>query len=506
METRNNILSQIAQHLDISPSDFKKAQERYSAVRSWLDDGSYKSGSLPDIYLQGSFRLGTVVRPYRDGKDADFDIDQVCELKQRHEPILPQTLKHDIGDRLNANITYRRMLDDEGRRCWTLQYASEEGNPGFHIDVLPAVININGRFGEIDITDKESQTYSWSSSNPKGYYRWFKSKNAFSDDFDREQRESIFESHANLYRDVSEVPKQLIRSSLQRSIQIMKRHRDIYFTDRDHKPISIIITTICSHLYKGEGIIETIKRFAYYIIKRHNIIMGGSDPKPDSILDYIDGNWIIPNPVDQDKPKDEVENFSDKWNQEPKLSMAFFEWIYQLSRDMRGFELSGLSDDLSMRIKSFGDGSSYPNILAHTLREHPNVEAINFTSQLLDLIHLGIEGKLDWKIIEEIATRNVKEFPEGENRDIARVNYYQTIRHQGLILPYVAKQNIRRILEERAYKPNFVFCGNLLLGTATRKMLQDIIRNDNYENDVMAWPIVRLGKPELFVPPTPTRV
>jgi hypothetical protein len=100
METRNSILSQIAQHLDISPSDFKRAQERYKAVGRWLDGGTYQSGSLPKIYLQGSFRLGTVVRPYRDGQDSDFDIDQVCELTHRREHTSPRTLKHDVGDRL----------------------------------------------------------------------------------------------------------------------------------------------------------------------------------------------------------------------------------------------------------------------------------------------------------------------------------------------------------------------------------------------------------------------
>lgn len=500
METRNSILRQIAQHLDISPSDFKMAQERYSAVGRWLDGGSYQSGASPDIYLQGSFRLGTVVRPYHDGQDADFDIDQVCELTYRQEPTFPRTLKHDIGDRLKANVDYLSMLDNEGRRCWTLQYASEEGRPGFHIDVLPALIDTAGIPGEIDITDKESHIYSWSSSNPKGYYRWFKSKNAFNDDFILEQRAAIFESHASLYRDVSEVPMQLIRSPLQRSIQIMKRHRDVYFTDRDYKPISIIITTICTHLYAEGGIIETIQRFTRYVIKRHNTILSGSASEPDSILDYINGNWSIPNPVDQGKHEDEVENFADKWNQKSELPKAFFEWVYQLDRDIRGFEKSGLSDDLTLRIKRFGDGSPYPTIQAQALRDHPNVEASDFTDQLLDLIHLGIEGKLDWKTIEAIALRNVEETPESESRDVARVNYYQTILHQGYVLSDTARRDIRRILDKYAHKPNFLFCGNLLLGKATRKMLQDCIRYHGSGSDVMGWPIVRLAKLNLFVP------
>jgi hypothetical protein len=497
VENRNSILRQIAEHLDISPSDFKRAQEHYGAVARWLNGGTYQSGSLPDIYLQGSFRLGTVVRPYKEGQDTDFDIDQVCELTRWKEPAIPRTLKHDIGDRLKENGDYRRMLSEEGRRCWTLQYA-EKGRTGFHLDVLPALTDGSGRQGKIGITDKinrESQNYFWSFSNPKSYYEWFKAKNFFSEQLIREQKSAIFESNIGLYRDVNEIPKQLIRSSLQRSIQIMKRHRDVHFSGRENKPISIIITTICAQLYDGGmGIIEVTQSFTRYVIKRHNIIMSGNSPAPDGILDYIDGAWSIPNPVD------ERENFADKWNHNTNLSKAFFEWVYQLDRDIRGFEESGLSDDLSLRIKRFGEGSSYPVIQARMLRDYP-VSMNDFTNKLLELIHLGIDNKLAWEAIEGVAKRNMDETPEGESRDVARVNYYQTIRHQGRALSDKAIQDIRRILNQYVSRPNYVFCGNLLLGTATQRMLEGCIRYDGYA-EVMRWPIVRLARPEFFIPPS----
>jgi hypothetical protein len=344
------------------------------------------------------------------------------------------------------------MLDVEGRRCWTLLYASEEGRPGFHIDILPSIKSTGDRLGEIDITDKDSITYSWSSSNPNGYYLWFKSKNAFSDNYIREQ----------------EVPKQLVRSNLQRAVQIMKRHRDVFFTDCSQKPISIIITTICCNLYEELGISETIQKFIRYVIKRQNTIWSGCNPEPDGILDYFDGNWSIPNPADRGKLEDEVENFADKWNREPELSKAFFDWIHQLDRDMR-------------------------------------IGTSEFTDQLLDLIHLGIEEKLEWETIEAIAMRNVKESTEGESREIARVNYYQTILHQGRVLSNSYKQDIHRILAEYPLESNFVFCGNLLLGTATRKMLQECIQYYG-RNNVMEWPIVRLAKPDVLLPPPPVGV
>lgn len=494
MENRNIALSKIAQHLDIAPTDYKSAQERFAAVGTWLAGRTYLSGSIPDIYFQGSFRLGTVVRPYRDGRDADFDVDQVFELSSPAASPIPKILKHEIGDRLKENTNYSRMLDNEGRRCWTIQYASDNGSTGFHLDVLPALKSKYSGSGKIDITDKLGQTYEWLSSNPKGYYAWFKSKNAYSEDFVQEQKLAIFESNRNLFTTLNEVPTQLLRTALQRSIQLMKRHRDVHFSKRDFKPISIIITTIAAHNYGDRGIIDTIRSFSSYVKKRHSTIIGGRNPDLDGILDYRDGLWSIPNPVDNS------ENFADKWNREPELAKSFFYWIYQLDRDLNGFELSGLSDDLSLKIKSFGDGSPYPSIQTKVLNEHPNVEYSKFTNELLSLIHLGIEGKVDWKIIEAIALRNVNETAEGENKDIARVNYYQTIRHQKRELSVAAVVNLNRMLDVYKNKPNFKFCVNLLLGKATTDLLEACI-NDAWEiSDVMTWPIVRLNGDLLFGP------
>ena len=81
-ETRfhyNQLLDRIARELDISPTDYKLAVQRYTAVGDWLQTGEYDGcEGVAHIYPQGSFNLGTVVRPIRDGKEASYDIDLVC--------------------------------------------------------------------------------------------------------------------------------------------------------------------------------------------------------------------------------------------------------------------------------------------------------------------------------------------------------------------------------------------------------------------------------------------
>lgn len=133
----SSLLSEIASRLDISPSKYKEAVERYNAVSNWITSGEFTG--VKDIYFypQGSFRLGTVIRPLLGGQDADYDIDLVCEMQVNKSEVIPRDLKQLIGNRLKENGKYKEMLDDEGRRCWTLLYAEEDGI-GFHLDVLPA--------------------------------------------------------------------------------------------------------------------------------------------------------------------------------------------------------------------------------------------------------------------------------------------------------------------------------------------------------------------------------
>lgn len=157
----NQFLEQVAADLDISPSKYQQAVERYNSVGKWLEDGDYPglSGQLK-IYVQGSFRLGTVVHPLVEGKDADYGIDLVCELPTSKPETDPETIRSLIGDRLKENATYTRLLDKEGRRCWTLNYA-EQDNIGFHLDVLPAIPDENYRSDtNIAITHKENHDYS----------------------------------------------------------------------------------------------------------------------------------------------------------------------------------------------------------------------------------------------------------------------------------------------------------------------------------------------------------
>ena len=334
----SRFLEQIASDIDIPPTKYQDAVDRYTSVGAWLEGGEYPgcSGAL-SIYPQGSFRLGTVVRPIRHGLEASYDIDLVCEIPLRKERTDPRSVKFVVGDRLRAHGTYRKLLDVEGRRCWTLEYAEQDG-VGFHLDILPAIPDPLEVDLSIAITNKEGAAYTWSASNPRGYGTWFDAKNAAA--FERavfKQKQAIQQRAPYIYESVDKVPDQLVRTPLQRAIQIMKRHRDLRFNHDErleYAPISIIITTLSAQLYGNEidlpsaltGIVGKLHAHAALvegkIIDRALSSMGLIQRTPD-------GKWYIGNPVNP------AENFADRWHEDNHArARAFFLWVAALQKDL----------------------------------------------------------------------------------------------------------------------------------------------------------------------------
>ena len=347
----SNFLAAQASDLDISPTVRQRAITSYKAVGEWLDGGEYE-GALNgvSIHPQGSFELGTVIKPLKGSKKAGYDIDLVCQLPIPKDNTSASYIKSAIGQRLEEHETYKKLLDDEGKRCWTLEYAEDNDGIGFHLDVLPSVAESTEKIEQlrlqtehpelvdtaIAITNRNLNTaYSWDTSNPRGYSEWFKGMNSSAFQliapFGRQQ---IFESNRLLFASIEDVPDQLIRTPLQQVIQIMKRHRDIRFAghdSEDFKPISMIITTLAARLYENEpdvfsalnNIAEKLRLYSTLVEGRASMIEG------NIIQRQPDGTWYVGNPVNS------RENFADRWHEDGEArAEAFFEWASWISTDL----------------------------------------------------------------------------------------------------------------------------------------------------------------------------
>jgi hypothetical protein len=374
--------------LDIPPGKYKEAMERYGALKEHLEEGNYpKTQTPPEVFMQGSFKLGTVIRPYKEGKDADYDIDVVCRLDQEKDSTEPENLKNGVGAEVKTYARKNSMKKPENkRRCWVLEYAPDSNGIGFHMDVLPCVhdqdlaeyisredptleqyasttVAITNRDDDIDPPE-----YDWRSGNPHGYAKWFRDVNYPSFViFEREQKRLLFESNRDIYGKEQDVPNELIRTPLQRTIQILKRHRDVHFAGHKwekHKPISMIITTLAGRLYEGKASsLRTVYDTLIYIVEQLIAHAGLLEPMQYlseeistlKLIQRVGDRWYIPNPVNPHlpgDPEDKGENFADRWHEDNHAgARAFFEWLRKLNYD---FEKAFNQTDIHEMEKDLG--------------------------------------------------------------------------------------------------------------------------------------------------------
>ena len=80
-QTTRSIIQELANSLGIPDSAYDKAESRYKDLGSFFDEpGAKCSAFSPHIYPQGSFRLGTVVRPLNG--QCEYDLDLGCRLRK----------------------------------------------------------------------------------------------------------------------------------------------------------------------------------------------------------------------------------------------------------------------------------------------------------------------------------------------------------------------------------------------------------------------------------------
>jgi hypothetical protein len=138
--------------LDIPPELRVAATLEYEKVGNWLADHADPNGDGWKIYPQGSFLLGTVVRP---ADHDEYDLDLVCERSLTKQQTTQANLKAEVGNALRRYLEARLGEDgapfdiDDRKRCWTLLYLL-----AFHMDVLPAIPSDDGAPTGILLTDK----------------------------------------------------------------------------------------------------------------------------------------------------------------------------------------------------------------------------------------------------------------------------------------------------------------------------------------------------------------
>ncbi|MCB5175926.1 nucleotidyltransferase domain-containing protein [Microvirga lenta] len=351
-EQVESFLQALVEELAIPETRYQQAETSYKSLGDWFhrDDSRIRDFD-PVVHVQGSFRLGTAIRPINEAEE--YDVDSVCELRKLTKAHLSQLeLKQLLGHEVHAYHDAKGMTKPvrEGRRCWILDYAD---GAQFHMDIVPALPNgaeqkvlleraqqdARWALTAIAITDREEPTYrlrtpDWPRSNPKGYGEWFKSRMAAV--LARRKRMLVESLQSRGVRaSVEAMPDYRVRTPLQAAVMLLKRHRDSMFVrDPDLKPISVIITTLSAHAYNGE---ETIAGALLSVLENMDRYILRSETK-----------YVIPN------PSDPLENFADKWEKDPRKAQAFFQWLRQAREDFgraaRATTLQTMNEAVSVRM------------------------------------------------------------------------------------------------------------------------------------------------------------
>jgi hypothetical protein len=324
----DDLLDRIGAKLQLSETAYGLAEKRYKAIGNWL---RAKESSLaefkPDIYPQGSLRIGTTVKPR--GED-EFDLDLVCELQAACDDFPgPVHVLDLIQNRLLDNETYEGMVDPK-RRCIRVTYTDQ-----FHLDILPACPSPEDGHHCVVVPDREAK--AWKESNPRGYAQWFEMRG-------REAREVHFKMMEPLpnqadYEDLT---------TLQRAVQLLKRYRDITYEDRcELAPISIVLTTLAADHYQGQQSVSEALA---------GILRGVISSIPAT------GRLYVLNPTNP------LEDLSERWDANPKAYQAFKDGIFQFYEQwQRLLRKAGGIQDIAQFLKDlFGENLAKEVIVEQT--------------------------------------------------------------------------------------------------------------------------------------------
>lgn len=285
----DELLLQICEELQLTPARYDLAVDRYNTLNRVLEskDSPFRHFH-PEIYPQGSMALGTTVKPTEGPHDLDF----VLQLSRDHSGIDPMALIRTLFGFLREHGTYRPMTKLKNR-CVRIEYADD-----FYMDVLPACRN--GAAGGTCIKVPDRLVRGWCDSNPLGYVDWFKERS----------RLLLVEE---LLERAAPVPAQqavAAKKTLELVVQLIKRWRDLYYADSepDLAPISIVLTTLAGHVYRGE---RSVSRALTTVANGVVALIDGANARGTRLR-------IL-------NPSNPLENLSERWDANPAAYTAFEE-------------------------------------------------------------------------------------------------------------------------------------------------------------------------------------
>ncbi|WP_343742436.1 nucleotidyltransferase [Herbaspirillum huttiense] len=327
-------LMRTAALLSLTKAQYETIESRYGTLQTILNAANEKALEGAHIFPQGSIMLKTTIRPVANapGEMGTVDADAIVLIDSTVsiEPAeLLETLQRrfEEGARVDAPI-------EPLRRGVRVTYADE--NPGFHMDVTPAVgrpnLSNETGYGNLYVPDRET---GWKNSSPRSYAEWL--ERACNEEVNIIREDEMIKAMAmdslsmeSTQDPIPEYHQYLEHNPLRATIKLLKRHRDVWAIRNDEvkvRPISAVITTLAAHSYRRIALLS--KQRPYRAIEAILEIVNGMH---DHINVNAKGEYEVLNPMDSG------ENFAEKWNRPREggaYVQAFSRWHNQVIQDLR---------------------------------------------------------------------------------------------------------------------------------------------------------------------------
>lgn len=243
------LLADVAIRIQLSRTDYRRAEERYATLGEWIDrQGSPLAGRVQLVYPQGSMATGTTVasRLTTDEHDVDF----IAQLGLPHgtAPATVLDLLYDSIRGERGSLYYD--MAERRNRCVTVHYADK-----MHADITP-MIRLPGqpeREGNLFHSKPEAPAEPDLTlvANPYGFAAWFNAVTLVDHEF-----ADIFEKRAGEYErlvlmekaDTEDMPDQQPAHRKSKAVivlQLMKRWRNVRFDSRKtRRPPSVMMARL----------------------------------------------------------------------------------------------------------------------------------------------------------------------------------------------------------------------------------------------------------------------
>lgn len=309
------VLLRTAHQISLSEPQYRLISDRYDTLQSILAPADNPLLQDAHIFVQGSIRLKTTLKPTPEATDelATVDADAVVWLPNtEHADAI--TILQVIQERFRKGVRVETPIKPL-RRGIRIVYADE--NPGFHIDVTPArSVPGNGSGNGEGMLQVPDRKLGWKASSPIPYSQWLEL--AAVQEIQLAGVEALTERHV-VFAEASQesmpgYDDYIDGNPLRAAIKLLKRHRDGWALRTGKvsvRPISAVITTLAAQAYAE--IADESRTHPYRPVEAIMQIVA----RMPTFIDRIGSDLFVFN------PKDQGENFAEKWNRPHGEGMAY---------------------------------------------------------------------------------------------------------------------------------------------------------------------------------------